>query len=257
MEFKCPKCGDNIDARQGNIQTDLIQCGNCSSIHRLSHLVNASEKEPTTSVYKSNFEHRSKLVRFDANLPQKPLGSKITIMTTYDSLEVIAPKKSFGGSDIFIILFATFWLSFVAVWTFLAAMGTVIMALFSIPFWIAGLSMWYGIIKKLTEKQIIEADSYSIRILKKNIITTTLEEIPLSEISNIHIKAVNTKNLFSGISNSMNTRTINHHRGSSQILAPTISAGVKDVVFFENALEAEQDWMMEILRIVARKPIKY
>lgn len=253
MELKCPKCGDNIDARQGNVQTNLIQCPSCSSIHRLNQLIENQEQKSTRPAYKSNFEHRNELIRFDSNLPEKPLGSKIDIMTTSSSLEVIAPTRPFGGADIFMMFFATFWLGFVAVWTFFAAMGATFMALFSIPFWFVGISMWSGIIKRLTEKQIIEADSYSIRIVKKNLFSTTLEEIPLNEISKIHIKSLSSKNLFTNMSNHSATRSVKTGNKSSEALAPTISSGVKDVSFFENALEAEQDWMMEILKIVARK----
>lgn len=253
MELKCPKCGDNIDSRQGNVQTNLIQCTSCSSIHRLNQLVENHEQKPTRPVYKSNFEHRNELIRFDSNLPQKPLGSKVQVMTTSSSLEVIASTRPFGGADIFVMFFATFWLGFVAIWTFFAAMGAIIMALFSIPFWLVGISMWVGIIKRLTEKQVIEADNYSIRIVKKNLFSTSLEEIPLNEISKIHIKGINSKNPFSNVGSHTTTRSVRTGAKSTQALAPTISSGVKDVPFFENALEAEQDWMMDILRIIVRK----
>ena len=53
----CPKCGDNIDSRQGNVQTNLIQCTSCSSIHRLNQLVENHEQKPTGPVYKSNFDY--------------------------------------------------------------------------------------------------------------------------------------------------------------------------------------------------------
>ena len=52
MELKCPKCGDNIDSRQGNVQTNLIQCTSCLSIHRLNQLVEDHEQKPTRPIYK-------------------------------------------------------------------------------------------------------------------------------------------------------------------------------------------------------------
>ncbi|MEH2048427.1 serine/threonine protein kinase [Nostoc sp.] len=85
------------------------------------------------------------------NLPTlvvgKPDGSKIQLTKNGDSLEIIVPPSGFEPSIVFTGLFAIVWNSFILFWT-LGALSApfpvnIPFALFSLPFWGAGLMMVY------------------------------------------------------------------------------------------------------------------
>ncbi|MEH1975927.1 MAG: serine/threonine-protein kinase [Nostoc sp.] len=85
------------------------------------------------------------------NLPTlvvgKPDGSKIQLTRNGDSLEIIVPSAGFDPSIIFTGLFAIVWNSFILFWTIGALSApfpvNIPFALFSLPFWGAGLMMMY------------------------------------------------------------------------------------------------------------------
>ncbi|MEA5623653.1 serine/threonine-protein kinase [Nostoc sp. UHCC 0251] len=85
------------------------------------------------------------------NLPalvvSKPDGSKIQLTKNGDSLEIIIPPAGFDASIVFTGLFAIVWNSFILFWTIGALSApfpaNIPFALFSVPFWGAGLMMVY------------------------------------------------------------------------------------------------------------------
>ena len=102
MELKCPKCGDNMDSRLANVQTDLIQCPSCKNIHKLSQLIDHQDNRSSKPErnYKANYDHRE-IISFSDNLPEKPRGSKLEVFATYSSIEIIVPPMGFKSTDIF------------------------------------------------------------------------------------------------------------------------------------------------------------
>ncbi len=84
----------------------------------------------------------------------KPFGSKILLLLQANSLEIFMPAKGFSADIVTLTLFAIAWNSFVVVWTasavFLAPLGiNLFFALFSLPFWGAGISMVWQILSTL------------------------------------------------------------------------------------------------------------
>ncbi|MDZ7992715.1 MAG: serine/threonine protein kinase [Nostoc sp. EfeVER01] len=85
------------------------------------------------------------------NLPTlvvgKPDGSKIQLIKNGHSLEIIVPPAGFDPSIVFTGLFAIVWNSFILFWTIGALSApfpvNIPFALFSLPFWGAGLMMVY------------------------------------------------------------------------------------------------------------------
>lgn len=73
----------------------------------------------------------------------KPLGSRIELKRTSNSLEIDIPPVGWSGEGLSILMFAVFWNGFLVFWTSLAIKGG-IFALFSIPFWIIGIGMAYA-----------------------------------------------------------------------------------------------------------------
>ncbi|QSJ17257.1 serine/threonine protein kinase [Nostoc sp. UHCC 0702] len=80
----------------------------------------------------------------------KPVGSKIQLIKNSDFLEIIIPPGGFDASIILTGLFAIAWNSFILFWTIGALSApfpiNIPFALFSLPFWGAGLYMLNGII---------------------------------------------------------------------------------------------------------------
>lgn len=73
---------------------------------------------------------------------RKPVGSRVLLEENEDYLRVVIPPAKFDAASISTGGFALFWNGFVAVWTAGAlASGGILFALFSIPFWAAGISM--------------------------------------------------------------------------------------------------------------------
>ncbi|NJN77555.1 MAG: hypothetical protein HC803_03860 [Saprospiraceae bacterium] len=142
MELLCTKCGHELDPRRANVQTNLVQCQNCYSIHRLDELMDNQSRlednmqnniiEPDEMpIYKEKFEEDNSIFNnrdFDlmpvqSHFVQPPKGSKIEIFDTRTTLEIDVPPPGFQASDIFISLFGLFWLGFVAFWTTMVTLG--------------------------------------------------------------------------------------------------------------------------------------
>ena len=84
----------------------------------------------------------------------KPFGSKISLLLHADSLEILRPPKGFSADIVGLSLFAIAWNSFIVMWTasavFLTPLGiNLFFALFSLPFWGAGIGMVWQILSTL------------------------------------------------------------------------------------------------------------
>lgn len=95
----------------------------------------------------------------------RPSASKVQIQRSATGLDIDIPPGGLTGKNIFMAGFATFWLGFVAFWTAEASMGSIFFALFSIPFWIAGLYLARIVLFNFAAHTQLhmDADSYLIR----------------------------------------------------------------------------------------------
>ena len=114
MQLLCPQCNSVIPASSVNVSTDLAKCENCGEVFKASTLVADIDLESSLD---------------------PPAGSKVT----FESIDGTAgtfriPRSGIHARDIFPMLFATFWICFVAFWTWGAAHGGGLFALFSLPF---------------------------------------------------------------------------------------------------------------------------
>jgi serine/threonine protein kinase len=102
------------------------------------------------------------------NLYGKPAGSKIQLTKNEDTLNITIPPVGFQFSMVFIGVFATFWNSFILVWTIGALSapfpGNIPFALFSLPFWLVGFSMIFGIVYGLFGNISIHIDQQQITL---------------------------------------------------------------------------------------------
>lgn len=84
----------------------------------------------------------------------QPFGSKIRLTKDANSLEILMPRKGFSGEIASLIVFAIAWNSFILVWTSTAVLSApmgfnIFFALFSLPFWSAGIGMVWRILSNL------------------------------------------------------------------------------------------------------------
>ncbi len=263
MELLCTNCGYDIDPKTANVQTNLVQCPKCYKIHHLDTLITAQKTIGLPSNFEdkfieneqggiSIFENRnSDLITvtddlIDANVDFKapPANSHIESFGTSTMLEIIIPPKKFQAGDIGLIIFVTFWLGFLVVWTSMVIMlGAVFMALFSIPFWLVGIGMVLGITTSLTQKQSIELDRYSLRIIKKGWFLSTLHDIDVDDIVGIHREKSTLKNSFKNLQ-----VTSNNSNNKNQTELPTLQLKSESITFLEHGSQEEMNWAIHILK---------
>jgi hypothetical protein len=270
MELLCIKCGNELDTRTANVQTNLIQCSNCYAIHRLDELMdNQNRREDNVvepdemPIYKESFEEDNSifdnrdfnLMPVESHFKQPPKGSKIEIFDTRTSLEISVPPSGFQASDIFLAGFSIFWLGFVAFWTTMVLWGGVwFMALFSIPFWLVGVGMVSGIIGRLFGRQLIEIDRYTLRLTKSGVLSKKIYDFDIEDIDSIGNQKVNMANLLkSGKFNTNSTTNSSNNSFNQKQMLPTIRIGIKDVTIFESLSEPEQVWGISILKQAIQK----
>jgi hypothetical protein len=213
------------------VATDLAKCASCNEVFRASELA-------------ADVDLREGLA--------PPAGSGIAFnsdQTGSGSFSI--PKSGLTGSDAFALLFATFWICFIAFWTWGAAQGSILFAAFSIPFWIVGLGMWRGILIGITETQELRLGVDMLTVLKKSVVSTRQLEIPYCEIESIDVQSFMPRDPFTM------TRHMRHFTRMSGmwggIPLATIVHGTKKTHIAENVSEAEIKWLVKTLKAVLFK----
>lgn len=228
MKLICPKCKAEIIYENINIETDLAKCDECKSFHKASKLIAGDVKKP---------ENSDNLLR----------GSKIDINTSVDnSIELFFPKKDFSGSAMFILGFAIFWLFFISVWTLFAIRGSIIFAMFSIPFWLIGFFMLKSSINSIFETQTLKLTRNIFTIMKHRPFGTKRIEIPVNEIREIQMKTYTNNNIFKAFNNVSAMPKRPHYFGT-EIKMPAVVYGVNTKYFFEKANNIEKEQVIRLL----------
>jgi serine/threonine protein kinase len=101
----------------------------------------------------------------------KPFGSQIILTKNDDVLQIIFPSKGFYPALLFIGAFAIAWNSFIIFWTSIVLSapfpGNLFFALFSLPFWAAGIGMVVNILYSLFGRERLRIDSQQISLTKE------------------------------------------------------------------------------------------
>ena len=227
MEFICPTCKSTILPSNINIKSDLAKCDRCDSIHKASDLADSKSID---------------------RINNPPVGSKIKVNKGFDgSIEVFLPNKGFKIHMIFSMFFTVFWLGFIGFWTFMALKGSVLFALFSIPFWIVGAGMVSGLINSLSETQTVIVTRASLILKKVRPIRPKTIEFRLDEIHSIKLKNFNMNSPFSFFANFNIMYKMKKSLGMGGIEMPAILTGVHTEYFFEDANDAEQEWVTSVV----------
>lgn len=228
MEIKCPQCGKILSPNSININTDLAKCENCNNIFKISEAIDDLEI---------------------LNISSPTIGSKISLSKNDEDIEIVVPAKKFSASDIFPIFFALFWVGFLVFWTIGAAKGSILFALFSIPFWIMGTAMIIGLINSFDEDNVITIKREGISLFKNRPINSKEYSVKYSDIYSIKMGNLKFNNPLSMASNFRLMSKLN----MMGIQTPTLNFGNESINFFEQASEAEQDWIIRLLNIILKK----
>ena len=224
MNLNCTKCNTVIKSENINISTDLAKCDKCDSILKVSELTNSVKKEDLTP----------------------PNGSKIIMNKGLDGkIELTYPSKGFSLSLIPQLLFAIFWLGFISFWTWGASQGSIIFAMFSIPFWLIGLSMIAGIINSAKEIQTITLNKNKLTVKRQRPIRPKAFETDLKNIQSIKMKGMK-MNPFAMFGNFRHMMKMQRSFGAP-VEVPAIITGQKTEYFSDDANDAEQEWVTSIL----------
>ncbi|MFK8044863.1 MAG: hypothetical protein AB8B72_05170 [Crocinitomicaceae bacterium] len=230
MNLNCANCNTEIKSENINISTDLAKCEKCGSIHKVSDLTKSLKKKDFTP----------------------PNGSKIIMEKGMDGkIEMTYPSKGFSLSLVPQILFAIFWLGFISFWTWGASQGSIIFAMFSIPFWLVGLSMIAGIINSANEIQTIFLDRHKLIIKRQRPIRPKIFETDLKDIQSIKMKEMK-MNPFTMFGNFSSMIKMQRSFGSPVEL-PAVVTGRKTEYFFDDANDAEQEWVTSILSSLVKR----
>jgi len=225
MKLICPTCHYPIGAENVNVATDLAKCTMCNEIFKASDLV------------------------ADVDLPtdlEPPAGSKITVDPYTGEHTFVIPRRGLKWRDIYYLLFATFWIGFIAFWSWGASRASLLFAAFSLPFWAVGLAMWVGLLISITETQVIGLERDGLTLTKRSLLRSKVYTIPYAEIESIDTENLMLRNPFhTARYMRMFTPT---RRTVMGILLPTISHGTKKVYLAEYVSDAEMEWLVRVLK---------
>lgn len=242
MKLTCPDCGAALAVENMNVQADTAICDACDSVHSITALLNVRRAAAVGEV-------RPKSVVPLDDFP--PKGSKLEIYETGSNgdIEIYMPAKGFSGMSLFLGGFSTFWLAFVAFWTWGASHAGPF-ALFSIPFWIVGVGLMTSTIRGITERQSLRFGENTLTLLRHRLFRTKSETIPVDEIDALLDGGLAATNPFKtafmlGHANSLSATNTSNNQTMD---VPNLQVGVKSYSFFEGVEGVEKDWLMHIVR---------
>lgn len=236
IQLQCPNCDANISPADVNVAIDIAKCTGCNSLFRVSELLDSyPDNKPKPKV------------------TELPKGTQIKVQRGLgNATEIVLPARGLKGVNNHTIFFASFWIIFISIWTIGAAFGNVFFALFSIPFWIVGVMMWVGIIKSISESELIKIDHTSITLIKKSPLSTKRSQFPLGEIDSVGLLSganVDMKQLF----RSKNYMKLEGFNGLQVAEEPAIVIAGKRNYFFAKANLAEKQWVAYFLDTLVNK----
>ncbi len=225
----CSNCGSAIENDQINIQSDIARCSACSSIMKVSDLLNNSPKVHKKQTSKKNA------------LEDIPKGSKISIEKG-DGKTIIIKTAAQGlkKSQVPLIGFNLFWLAFITFWTGGAAFAGGWFAAFSLPFWAVGFGMLYTNMSKIFSREEIKIGNGKITLTRKLPFFSRKKTFLLGEIDQVKEDTleINALNSFKNTSFSSGRGSLNDNALST----PHLYVGIKKVPFFENITNIEKRW---------------
>ncbi|MEB3826482.1 serine/threonine protein kinase [Phormidium sp. CCY1219] len=167
---------------------------------------------------------------------RKPAGSRISLNKTKRKLVVDMPPTGFKPDSIGLIFFALFWNGFLVLWTSGAAMASIFFAMFSIPFWVVGLTLTGTLLFQFFGRTRLEIDRETFRLQWQLFgftrkIEGNVEDIYRAEVSPSNVKI-----------------------NSRPVVSCALQVGVKTYRFGSNFTIVEQEWLVSEVASFIGKP---
>ena len=184
-----------------------------------------------------------------SDITKKEIGPspKIEVHEPDSSTSTISLKPAgFSPALTYNIFFTTFWLGFISFWTIGAAFGSIFFAAFSIPFWLVGFTMLYGILNTIFGKQEIQVKRNEIVIrkfspLRKKELTVPYNDLISIELDTISQKAKNIKTAM---------RMTSSGAPDNGLFSKTpfmIYGDSSEMVFGEHLSDRDKKWLVDYL----------
>ncbi len=158
---------------------------------------------------------------------EKPHGSKVKLVKEGGGFELEVPSLGLRLSQVPMIGFMLFWLSFIAVWTAGAAQASLLFAAFSIPFWLVGFTMLGKIAFDIFGRTQLSIGSTEFEFSK-----TLLGIGPRKSGPTQHLKRPRVEK-----------RTSRRNRGTRSFESLVLDFGVKDIRFGDRLSNQEREWI--------------
>jgi serine/threonine protein kinase len=217
------------DFQNEGMKPDLSEVVTASPkiVHLLEGLLEPSAKNRIASP-----EEIEQVLQRKPDSPQKhvaqaplPYGTKIKkLEKEVGHIQFFIPGK-FGSESIFMLGFSIFWLSFVTIWTTFAVAGSVLFALFSIPFWLVGLGMLSMTLFRIFGRTILELTPEWILVKYSFLNLRYTRRIPTALVNKIDVSTWYLKN-------------------NQPVQAINLYAGAETVKFGSHLTKTEQEWLI-------------
>ena len=170
-------------------------------------------------------------------------SDRVIVHNTGSSVtEVEMTADGFSAGMAGLIFFALFWNGFVAFWTFMALQGSVLFAMFSIPFWVVGLGMLFGVVTQIfgSQRAIVRRDALVIRKILP--FRKAEQVIPYSEL-----KAIECQRQIGGKKSAKLVASGSSDSGLISTIPTVTYADNKELMFAEHLKQKDRDWVVDYL----------
>lgn len=176
------------------------------------------------------------LVNLLARSNRQPAGSKVILHKTKQKIVVEIPPKGLTLESLGLTLFVVFWNGFILFWTLGAARGSLFFALFSIPFWVAGFTLWGTLLFNIFGWSRLKLDRESFLLQLSCLGFTRQIEGNTEDISRVEVSRKNTK------------------FNNMPIVSCALQVGVRTHRFGSQLTHTEQVWLVTELADFLGKP---
>jgi hypothetical protein len=152
VKIFCPSCDAAIQAAEMNLATGWAKCLMCNELFRIGDVVPgflaSQDSGPTPVVAR-----------------ERPFNARAELTEELDGTVIHVPPTGMRAGNWALLGFASFWTVFVAFWTIGATVAVfapngnpgwgILFPMFSIPFWLVGLGLLYGVFYSATARQLV------------------------------------------------------------------------------------------------------
>lgn len=195
----------------------------------------------------------------EKTLAKPPDGSKINLKKgSGASIEIFLPKQGMAAFNIVIFIITVIFLSMTALATWSMLKGNVHFPLLFVLlptillFWYVSLNMFFSQLNLITETQTIKLGKDELILIKKKLLKRKTFHFKLDDLLEVKLKPLNSNSFkTTGDVRYMSNRF--QWSYGEEFIMPAIVTGSKTIHFFEEASQAEQEWVTKFIDAIIIK----